>query len=320
MRKRRRISARFRLLVPMAVAAAVMTIVIFTACTQAPKETNLLLPVDYTNVPDDMILTHFYTDKIEVKIKCRPKHIETLSKKSLVYPADIYTDLAFDPAGGTDAIEPGHYLLPVDKTRIPLGRSTSIVNITPSYLGIRLEEKVTRVFKVTVPLIGKTAKGYLARPAVCEPATVALTGAKSLINRIEQLSTKPVDLANANENFKKEVPLDLKQPELFTAAQSIFVVSVKVQSLTGTRTIKQIPIQIQNRPAKKVSIEPSTISIDLKGPHENLNSTTLTDKIYAFMDLEGLKPGVYARHAYIDIPVELVMTNAAPRVFTVKIE
>ncbi|WP_246293697.1 CdaR family protein [Desulfobacter latus] len=297
-----------------------MTIVIFTACTQAPKETNLLLPVDYTNVPDDMILTHFYTDKIEVKIKCRPKHIETLSKKSLVYPADIYTDLAFDPAGGTDAIEPGHYLLPVDKTRIPLGRSTSIVNITPSYLGIRLEEKVTRVFKVTVPLIGKTAKGYLARPAVCEPATVALTGAKSLINRIEQLSTKPVDLANANENFKKEVPLDLKQPELFTAAQSIFVVSVKVQSLTGTRTIKQIPIQIQNRPAKKVSIEPSTISIDLKGPHENLNSTTLTDKIYAFMDLEGLKPGVYARHAYIDIPVELVMTNAAPRVFTVKIE
>ena len=320
MLKRRQISSLFRLAVPMAVAAAVITIVILAACTQEPRETNLLLPVDYANIPDDMILTDFHTDKIEVRIKSRPKQIEKLSKKSLVYPADIYTDLAFDPAGGTDAIEPGRYLLPVDKTRIPLGRSTSIVNITPSYLGIRLEKKVTRVFKVTVPLIGKTAKGYLARSAVCEPATVALTGAKSLINGIEQLTTKPVDLTNANENFKKEVPLDLGQPELFTAAQSIFVVSVQVQPLTGTRTIEQIPIEIQNRPGKKVSIEPSTISIDLKGPHENLNNTTLTDKIYAFMDLEGLKPGVYARHAYIDIPVELVMTNASPRVFTVKIE
>src|SRR6056297_1019278 len=155
MLKRRQISSLFRLAVPMALAAAVMTIVIFTACTQEPREINLLIPVDYANVPDDMILTDFHTDKIEVRIKCRPKHIEKLSKKSLVYPADIYTDLAFDPAGGTDAIEPGRYLLPLDKTRIPLGRSTFIVNITPSYLGIRLEKKETRVFKVTVPLIGK---------------------------------------------------------------------------------------------------------------------------------------------------------------------
>jgi hypothetical protein len=304
----------------MAVAAVVFTIIIFTACTQDPRETNLLLPVDYANVPDDMVLTNFHTDKIEVRIKCRPKHIEDLSQKNLIYPADIYTDLAFDPAGGTDAIEPGRYLLPVDKTRIPLGRFASIVNITPSYLNIRLEKKVTRVFKVTVPSIGKPAKGYMALSPVCEPSTVALTGAKSLINRIKYLSTKPVDLTNADENFKKEVPLDLGQSELFTAAQSIFVVSVRVQPLTGTRTIEQIPIEIQNRPGEKVIIEPSTIAVELKGPQKNLNNTTLINKIYAFMDLDGLRPGVYARHAYIDIPVELVMTNASPRVFTVKIE
>ena len=129
-----------------------------------------------------------------------------------------------------------------------------------------------------------------------------------------------MDLTNANENFKKEIPLDLGQPELFTAAQSIFVVSVRVKPLTGTRTIEQIPIELQNRPGKKISIEPSSISIDLKGPQEKLNNTTLANNIHAFMDLEGLKPGVYARTAFIDIPVELVMTNASPRVFTVKIE
>lgn len=320
MLKRRRISSLLGPAVPITAAAAVITIIVFAACTQEPRETNLLVPVDYANVPDDMILTNFHTDKIEVRIKCRPKHIEKLSKKNLIYPADIYTDLAFDPAGGTDAIEPGRYLLPVDKTRIALGRFASIVNISPPYLNIRLDKKVTRIFKVTVPSIGETAKGYMALSPVCEPATVALSGAKSLINRIEHLSTKPVDLSNADESFKKEVPLDLEQPEQFTAAQSMFVVSVKVQPLTGIRTIEQIPIEIQNRPGKKISIEPSTISIDLKGPQENLNNTTLTNKIHAFMDLEELKPGVYARHACIDIPVELIMTNASPRVFTVKIE
>lgn len=316
----RQISLFCRIAVLMTVPVAITLIFIFTSCTKEPTETNLLLPVDYANVPDDMVLTNFHTDKIEVRIKCQPKHIEKLSKENLVYPADIYTDLAFDPAGGTDAIEPGRYLLPVDKNRIPLGRSVSILNITPSYLSISLESKVTRVFKVTVPFTGETAKGYMALSPVCYPSTVALTGAQSLINRIEQLSTKPVDLTNANEDFKKEVPLDLEQPKLFTAAQSIFVVSVQVQPLTGTRTIAQIPIKLENRPEKKVSIEPSTISIDLKGPQEDLNNTTLTDRIYAFMDLEGLKPGVYARHAYLDIPAQLVMTNASPQVFTVTIE
>lgn len=304
----------------LAVPLAVMAIFIFTSCTQEPRETNLLLPVDYANVPGDMILTNFHTDKIEVRIKCQAKRIEKLSKESLVYPADIYTDLAFDPAGGTDAIEPGRYLLPVDKNRIPLGNSASIMNITPSYLSIRLEKKVTRVFKVMVPFIGETAKGYMAISPMCAPSTVTLTGAESLINGINQLTTKPVDLTNANENFKKEVPLDLEQSELFTAAQSIFVVSVQIQPLTGTRTIEQIPIKLLNRPQKNISIEPSAVSIDLKGPQKYLNNTSLTDKIYAFMDLEGLKPGVYARHACIDIPVELVMSNASPRVFTVKIE
>jgi hypothetical protein len=33
-----------------------------------------------------------------------------------------------------------------------------------------------------------------------------------------------------------------------------------------------------------------------------------------------MKPGVYVRHAEIDIPVDLIMTDAGPQVFTIKIK
>ncbi|MCP4050292.1 MAG: YbbR-like domain-containing protein, partial [bacterium] len=46
----------------------------------------------------------------------------------------------------------------------------------------------------------------------------------------------------------------------------------------------------------------------------------LTDKIKVSIDVKGLKPGVYARSAVIDLPLELIMTKAEPEVFTVKIE
>ena len=305
--------------IPVWIAGICLFALLCSGCTVEPTETGLLLPVDFSNVPDDMVLTKFHTDKIEIRIKGDPKKIEMLSTETILYPADLYTDLEFDPAGDSDSIEPGHYLLPVDRTRIPLDSSITVLDISPSYLSVRLEKKVTKTFKVTVPYTGEPAKGHLALIPACDPPTVALTGAESLINEIDQLRTKPVDLTGADEDFKKEVPLDLENPLLFSSAQSMFIVTVPIQARLGTKTIDAIPIRLRNSPGN-ATIEPGGISIEIKGPQDVLANKAVLDEIYAFMDLKDLKPGVYARHAYINIPVDLVMTNAAPQVFTVKVE
>lgn len=291
-----------------------------SACTLDPVETDLLLPVDFSNVPEDMVLTHFHTDKIEIRIKGDPRHIDLLQKENVIYPADLYTDLEFDPAGDSDSIETGTYLLPVDRTRIPLDPAISILEISPSYLSVRLEKKVTRTFKVSVPYVGDPAKGHLALSPVCEPSLVALTGAESMVNAIDTLKTKPIDLTGAKEAFKKEVTLDLDNPLLFTPAQSIFIVTVPIQPRQGERTIPGLPIKLVNAGGRKVRVKPDRISIVVKGPEDALGTKAETDKIFAFMDLAGLKPGVHARPAYIDLPVGLTMTQASPQVFTVRIE
>ena len=292
---------------------------IFFNCTIEPVESDLLLPVDFSNVPEDMVLTDFQTDKIEIRIKGNPRHIEMLNKETILYPADLYTDLEFDPAGDSDSIETGTYLLPVDKTRIPMNPAITILDISPSYLSVRLEKKVTKTFAINAPYIGEPAAGYLALTPACEPSSIELTGAQSLINAIDQLRTKPVDLTGANESFKKKVPLDLENPQLFSSAQSIFIVSVPIQPKLGIKTIDNIPIQIKNNQAR-ISIEPASLSIEIKGPLDILGNKAVIDQIYAFMDLKDLKPGIYARHAYINIPVDLAMTNAVPQVFTVNVE
>ncbi len=70
----------------------------------------------------------------------------------------------------------------------------------------------------------------------------------------------------------------------------------------------------------KREIEPSAITITVQGPFETLSNKKIIDQIYSFVDMKDLKPGVYARHAYINIPVGLIMTHAVPQVFTIKIE
>ena len=291
----------------------------FAGCTLEPVETDLLLPVDFSNVPEDMVLTYFHTDKIEIRVKGDPRRIDLLNEKNIIYSADLYTDLEFDPAGDSDSIETGTYLIPVDRTRIPLDPSITVLDISPSYLSVRLEKKISRTFKITVPYTGEPAKGHMALAPTLEPVDVTLTGAQSLINGLETLKTKPVDLSGASETFKKEVPLDLEKPDLFSPAQPMFIVTVPIQPQLGERTIEDLPIRLIGA-AKGVSVKPDRISIVVKGPVDILGNKAELEKIHAFMDLSGLTSGIHARHACIDIPADLVMTGASPQVFTVKIK
>ena len=119
----------------------------FSGCSSEPVETDLLIPVNFSNIPDNIILTSFHTDKIEIRIQANPKLMEFINKQNLHYPVDLYTDLELDPAGASDSIEPGAYLIPVEENRIPMGSGVKILNIKPFYLSVQLENKITNLLK-----------------------------------------------------------------------------------------------------------------------------------------------------------------------------
>jgi len=291
----------------------------FLGCAADPVETDLLLPVDFSNVPENMVLTNFNPDKIEIRIRANPKFMDLINKENTRYPVDLYTDLAFDPAGDSDSIEPGSYLIPVEEKRIPMHRAIKILSINPSYLSVNLEKKVRKTFKITVPYIGTPAKGHIALDAATEPASVELVGAAPLIQSIKEIKTKPIDLTNASEKFKKKIPLDLENPSIISSSDPIIIVTVPIQQKMISKVIENIPIQVWNS-TSRVSIAPSKITIQVKGPFEALSNKEVLDQIYSFIDLKGLAPGVYVRHAYINIPGDLIMTDAVPRVFTINIK
>jgi len=285
-------------------------------------ETDLLLPVIFANIPDNMILTDFHTDKLEIKIQAAPKLMELINKENIRYTMDLYTNLEFDPAGASDSIEPGAYLIPVELKRIPMHPGIKILSIQPSYLSIQLEKKIDKIFKITIPYEGLPAKGYIALEAIISPNHIKLTGAAPFINSIKHLKTKPINLTNAKKTFQKNIPLDLNNPPIISSPDHIISVKIPIVQQLISKTIEHLPIQIYNCPAyaSSVNIEPAKISIKIKGPFETLNNKEIMDQIYSFIDMKDLKPGVYARHAYINIPVDLIMIDAIPQVFTIKIE
>lgn len=287
-------------------------------CNTEPVETDLLFPVDFSNVPENMVLTEFHTDNIEIRIRAAPRLMERLNTETLRYPVDLYTDLAFDPAGDFDSIEPGEYLIPVYKKRIPMNPAIKILAVKPAYVSVRLEKKVRKFFQIKVPYTGTPAQGYTALDAVADPPGVELMGPESVIESISELQTKPIDLANVNEGFKKKIPLDLEDPSVVFFPDQVVTVTVLVEQQLVSKTIENIPVLAWNT-AFPVKIEPAGITVSIKGPFEKLSKKEVLGRIYSYVDLKDMKPGIYVRHAYINMPVDLIMTDASPQVFTIKI-
>ncbi|MFO7749736.1 MAG: CdaR family protein [Desulfobacteraceae bacterium] len=301
-------------------ALILLGFIFFSACATEPEETKLLLPVVFSSVPEGLAMVSPDEVDVEIHVKGPGSLIKGLGSQNLTCRVDLYTELASDPAGASHFIRPGTYSIPLMKKRIAIPRECTITEITPDFVTITLEEKKTATFPVKVPYRGKPAAGYTALPAETKPETVAVTGAASRLDSLKVIRTKPVDITRAREHFKKELPLDLDGDSgLSTPDRKTVTAFVAIEKKQITKTFADIPIDTVNTEKSSI-ISPDRMEITVKGPANILKNSGVREQFNIFMNLEGLGPGIYVRRAVIKLPVGLILENAEPEIFTVKIE
>ncbi|HKK91210.1 MAG TPA: CdaR family protein [Desulfobacteraceae bacterium] len=305
--------------IPTLLALSLLGLLFFSACATEPEETDLLVPVVFSSVPEGLVMVSPDEADVEIHVKGPGALIKGLGSQTLICRVDLYTELASDPAGSSHFIRPGTYSIPLMKKRIAIPRKCTITDITPNFVTISLEEKKTDTFPVKVPYQGKPAAGYTALPAETKPETVAVTGAASRLEDLEAIRTKPVDITRARENFKKELPLDIDPESGLSTPNKTVIALVAIEKKQITKTFADIPIETINT-EKRIVISPDRMEITVKGPANILNNSGVREQFNGSMDLKGLGPGVYVRRAVINLPVGLILENAEPEIFTVKIE
>jgi hypothetical protein len=119
--------------------------------------------------------------------------------------------------------------------------------------------------------------------------------------------------------IKKKVALALK-PELHIQTLSQGIVDIEV--MVGEKDVEKsfvIPVEGSNTPYNYL-ITPPNLNLLIKGPIKTIEELTRSqEKLQVYTDLSGLKPGVYVRKVVINLPLNVVLLDAKPEVFTVKI-
>jgi len=270
------------------------------------QEADIFIPVNSEKIPEGLIITNGPFTGIELHVRGPKSIIRTLSDLKIQYTIDL------------SAVNIGVNIIPIHQIRIPLPNGISILKINPNSITVKVENEIKKKLPVNITLTGKPAKGFMVVGAEAKPMSVTLRGSEDTLGRMDKVSTKPIDLKGLSGSFEREVALDLVENLKLVDSSKIILATVMIKEQLTTITFDNIPVQGDGG-LYVYRITPPVITIKVKGPVNMIEKLYASNGVQVYVDLKGLKPGVYNKRATITLPVKTTLIDAAPEIFKVKI-
>ncbi len=178
---------------------------------------SITTPIDFRNIPENLVLMNASTEKVEVQITGRRRLVSGLPPEQV----EAFLDLK----GITFGVH--RLVLSQDSIELPLG--LEVVRLTPPAVSVEMEQRVEKRVAVKPRLEGSPPAGYQIDKVNVRPESVKVSGALSILKATSSLFTEPIDLATIEPGSGAKtvvVPLVLSSASLRLLAGENRVVRV----------------------------------------------------------------------------------------------
>lgn len=188
-----------------------------------------------------------------------------------------------------------------------------LVNLTVSYSDITVAVEILNVKNVSIDTTvtgqEEVARGYRFSGIQIDPATVKISGRRSVLAEVTSLSLPEgeLDVTGASETIEKTFQLsDLILPEgvsLADPAETEIHIEMVIEQLdTKTYTMDLSRLQIEGLSSRlEITNEDATVEVAVEGLSSDLNALDLSE-ISGELDLTGLKAGTHNVPVGITVP------------------
>ncbi len=150
-------------------------------------------------------------------------------------PSSVWTTLNNDPQAVTAKADisnlgTGDHNVPVQVQVTP--HLVRLVSQDPEQVTVTLDAIVSKVYTVTLAVTGNPPVGYQVTAPIVDPAQVTVTGAESLVTRVEQARIN-LDITNANQTIVR----DLEPVLLDKEGRPVNGLTISSPSVTVTQPI-----------------------------------------------------------------------------------
>lgn len=180
-------------------------------------ERSVDIPVVYQNVPDDVVITGYSVDAVNVRVLGSRAALRNVSPTRLDYRIDV------------SGAKPGPAVYEVDESRIELPRGARVVSRSPASIEVTLERRGRKAVVVRPDLAGTPAAGFAITRVEVDPPRVWLTGARGDVLRLAEVMTETIDVTNASQSFERDARLSLGANHVWRETEGPVTVRVSVE-------------------------------------------------------------------------------------------
>lgn len=229
---------------------------------------------------------------VKVSLKGRPEDLARITEKNIsaVINLDYHT-------------EEGKFKVPVDIRLAPeiMGIEPLEVTVDKSFLEINIAKKDRKQLPVKVEIQGTPAAGYEITDIAVSPSTIGVSGAKSIIDAMVEVSTDEISVDEKRTSFSQNVGIH-HDSQLISYDNKTVTVTVTIQPITSSRRFVDQTIYLYGvNPLFEAKADPERITFTLSGTQNQLEA--FVPELHTVrMNCSAItKPGTY------EVPIEVVL-------------
>lgn len=277
---------------------------LFVNVGQKPAEWRFEVPLEFRNIPSDIMVLNPGVDQVEVRLMGPPAVLSTVDAASLKIVLDL------------EGARPGNSTFRLGSDYFNPPRGVRVTRVTPAVINIRLDSVAVRLLPVTVRFGAKIPFGYKVGRLEVNPPSVKVQGPAQEINRMSSVDTQPVELESKGGQFKREVRLSSDGKPVSFSPDRVTVL-VTLEEETVTKEFARVEVKAKNI-SGRYTVSPRSVYLRLSGPKRIVDQLEIGSD-QAYLDLQGLQPGNHALQLSFKLPPEVSVLQQKPDRFRVRI-
>jgi YbbR domain-containing protein len=268
-------------------------------------EISYSLPLEFKNIPRNLLITNDFKDKIEIRISGPTTLLNSIRTEKLKYTIDL------------SDISAGESSFSINTENIDILRGLKITKISPSMINLVLEKIIRKAVPIKLNLVGEPPKGYKVVSKLIDPTSVEIEGAQSEVNLIQSIPTIEVVLTDAKETIKKD--LDLIFKDIFFSeivGKKNIAATIEIVEEVIDKEFKDVNVDIRGLEGKDYTIKPQKMDIVITGTYLNLEEFK-KESIIAYVNAENITDTSEPLKPVVELPPFLKVKNVTPESFKV---
>ena len=241
------------------------------------------IPIELMGLPENLILTRAASEDSEVKnaivrIRATETVIMTLDERSMFLQMDI-SNLGM-----------GHHLMQLSGDMV-MGRppGAEITEITPRVLELDIEDLLIKPIVVVNPeILGKPADNYDIWQINCTPPSVRVQGPKSVVEKIEKISTPQINVDGMSQSTLERSLLLVPPHPLVSLFPEVVSLRIRIGEKLITKNFRSIPVEIVGVDYLP-RINPKSLSTTVTGPISQIENLS-KENVRVLIELTGDEP------------------------------